>query len=83
MNDIYRKPPSTPHPEVAWLFNTAQERGIGSEQLVKLTGYSRDMIDTMRRPDKHGHGANPPFQAVKELAQVLGYEFTLVRIGDE
>lgn len=78
--DLYRKPTTSPHPEVKILFDAAAERGLGTDKLAELTGYSRDAIMCMRRPNSDGHGSNPPIRIVKDLAQLLGYELKLVPV---
>jgi protein tyrosine phosphatase (PTP) superfamily phosphohydrolase (DUF442 family) len=77
---LYRKPPSSPLPEVHVLFSAAAEKGLGTDHIADLTGYSRDAVNCLRRPDKHGGGSNPSFQFLKDVAQVLGYEFRLVPV---
>lgn len=79
-SDLYRKPTTSPHPEVKILFDAAAERGLGTDSLAQLTGYSRDAIMSMRRPNKLGHGGNPQIQMLKDMAQLLGYELKLVPI---
>lgn len=79
--EIYRKPITTNHPEIRVLFEAAEDRGIGTETIAELTGYTRDAILCLRRPRKDGSGRNPSFQFLKDVAQMLGYEFKLVPIG--
>lgn len=60
------------------LFEVAKDRGIGTETIAEVTGYTRDAVACLRRPRKDGSGSNPSFQFLKDVAQMLGYEFKLV-----
>lgn len=81
-NDLYRKPTTSPIQEVHVLFDAAKDKGIKTSELADLTGYSMDMLAHMRRPSANGQGRNPPYQVLKDLADLLGYEFRLVPRGD-
>lgn len=80
-HSLYRMPTTTHHPEVRMLFEVAKDRGIGTETIAEVTGYTRDAVACLRRPRKDGSGSNPSFQFLKDVAQMLGYEFKLVPIG--
>jgi hypothetical protein len=79
----YLKPTTSPIEEARVLFNAAAEQDIGLDRLVEATGYSKDMLMCIRRPRDDGQGNNPPYLALKALAQVLGYEFRLVPVDAE
>ncbi len=74
----YRRPITSHLPEVVTMFRRAEESGIGTEVIAAQTGYSRDAILTLRRPSSQGHGNNPSYQLLKDVAEALGYEFRLV-----
>lgn len=78
--ELYQKPCTNPLPEIHELFDLAAAHRIGLDLLEERTGYHRSTINDVRRP-RGTRGTNPTFAMIRDIAQVLGYEFKLVRTG--
>lgn len=82
MTLVYRKPCTSPFPEVHTLFDLLEGKDITLEELADEVGYSKDAIMALRRPHKGKRNSNHSFRLMRDLARFAGAEIKVIPLNE-